>query len=162
MPFVNQSIIGVDLNNTSSTQLHALGSIVSGSGASEWVYVQASVSLTSYTMVGISNAYAMARASATDIGVGLQLAVAQTAFLSEQFGWVAIRGNSLGVMVTGTASLATGNNEICLNPTGLLSMISLGSASVAGISFVSGIETGGATVVGCLLSYPHRKGVLIV
>ena len=98
------SVIGVDLDNTSTTQLFALGTHVNGNNNSEWVYVQASTSVTAYKVCAFNNAYAMGMASATDVLNGLQLGVAQTAFASAAFGFIAIRGNSLGVMTTGSAT----------------------------------------------------------
>ena len=154
---VVQSTIGVDLDNTSTTQLFALGTHVNGNNTSEWVYVQASTSVTCYKMVGISNAYAMGMASAFDLLSGLQLGVAQTAFAAAAFGWVAIRGNSLGVMVTGSCTTTAQGIFLASSSmsTGMLGQSASGSGTVAGISFVSVNQTATATVQGALLSWPR-------
>lgn len=151
------STIGVDLDNTSTTQLFALGTHVLGTNASEWVYVQAATSVTAYKVVAFNNAYTCGMASATDVLNGLQLGVAQTAFAASAYGWVAIRGNSLGVMTTGSATGTAQGIFLAASgtPTGTLSNVASASGTVAGISFVSVAQTATATVTGALLSWPR-------
>ena len=153
----NSSIIGVDLDNTSTTQLFALGTHCLGNNNSEWVYVQASTSVTAYKMVAFNNVYAMGMASGTDLIMGNQIGVAQTVFLAAAYGWVAIRGNSLGVMVTGSCTLTAQGIYLASSsmPTGMLGQSASGSGTMAGISFVSVNQTSTATVQGALLSWPR-------
>lgn len=157
MANATQSMIGVDLDNTGTTQLFALGTHVLGTNNSEWVYVQASTSVTAYKMVAFNNAYAMGMASAADLLMGLQIGVAQTAFAAAAFGWVAIRGNSLGVMTTGSATTTAVGLYLASSAmsTGMLGQSASASGTVAGISLVSVNQTATATVQGALLSWPR-------
>ena len=156
MPYATSSKVGADLNNTSTTQLFALGEKVQGSGASEWVYVVANNTISAYKMVAMSNAFSCGGARGMDLLSGLQLGVAQTTFASGEYGWVAIRGNSLGVL--GSGSSTTTAQGIYLHGTGLVDNQASGSGTLAGISIVSVAQTAGVTVTGMLLSYPRGKG----
>lgn len=154
MTISNSSIIGVDLDSTSTTQLFALGTHVQGSNNSEWVYVQiGATAVTAYKAVAFNNAYTCGMASVTDLLNGLQIGVAQTAMATGSFGWVAIRGNSLGVL--GSSSVTATAQGIFLHGTGLVDNAVSASGTLAGISFVSVAQTAGVTVSGCLLSWPR-------
>ena len=148
------SIIGVDLDNTSTTQLFALGTHVLGSGNTEWVYVQiGATAVTAYKAVAFNNAYTCGMASVTDLLNGLQIGVAQTAMATSAYGWVAIRGNTLGVLGSTSATLAP--QGIFLHGTGLVDNQVSASGTLAGIAFVSVAQTAGVTVSGMLLSWPR-------
>src|SRR4051812_44891969 len=101
--FVQQSTIGVDLNNGGSTQLFALGTHILGNNGSEWVYVQANTSIVGNTMVVYnSGTFTCPMASIGDAILGGRIATAQTSISSQAYGWVAIRGIGLSVGIIGT------------------------------------------------------------
>ena len=153
------SVIGVDLDNASSTQLFALGTHVMGTNNSEWVYVQVGTSTVSaYKVVAFTGTFSVAgHASTTDLLNGLQLGVAQTAMATSSFGWVAIRGIGLGVMTTNSATATAQGIFLAASSatTGVLSNFTSASGTVAGISFVSVAQTATMTVTGCTLTWPR-------
>src|SRR3990167_8960265 len=128
------SIIGVDLDNTSTTQLFALGTHVLGSNNSEWVYVIIGpTAVTADKMVAFTNAYTCAMASVADMQTnGLQLGVAQTAMATGAYGWVAIRGNSIGVLGSGSSTLVP--QGVFLHGTGLVDNQASASGTLAGVA----------------------------
>ena len=154
MANVVQSIIGVDLDNTSTTQLFALGTHVNGTNNSEWVYVQiGATAVTAYKVVAFNNAYTCGMASGADVLAGLELGVAQTAMATGAYGWVPVRGNSLGVLGSGSSTLVA--QGIYLHGTGLMDNQVSGSVTIAGVAFVSVAQTAGVTVSGMLWNWPH-------
>lgn len=148
--FVQQSTVGVDLNNASSTQLFALGTHAYGTNNSEWVYVQANTSIVGNTMVVFnSGTFTAAMASVGDSILGGQIASAQTSISSQAFGWVAIRGIGLSIGVLGTT---TAGSTLYLggagggSGTGLLTSNVSASGTVVGISQISSTQS--ATAAG--------------
>ena len=154
---VNQSTIGVDLNNTSTTALFALGQVVKGSNNSEWVYVQAATSVTAYKFVAYNATFTCGMASGGDLIGGIaELAVAQNAFAAADYGWVCRRGDRVGVMCTGSVSVA---NQLFLaassTPTGICSISASASGTIYGVSLVTVVDTANATVHSAILSWPR-------
>ena len=104
--FVTSSMIGVDLQNASTTQQFALGTKVFGSNNSEWEYILASGSIatgvfvqcyTSGTAGPITTALLVYNSQGLDIGV------AQFTISAGSYGFVAKRGNSLYALVSGSS-----------------------------------------------------------
>ena len=154
---VNQSTIGVDLNNTSTTQLFALGTKVFGTQNSEWVYVQAATSVTAYKMVYVNGTFTVGMASGGDLISGLgQIAVAQNAFAASEYGWVCFRADRVGLMCTGSVSV---NNQLFLaassTPTGICSISASASGTIVGVSLVTVVDTANATVHSAVLTWPR-------
>lgn len=139
--FIQQSMVGVDLNNQSTTQLFALGTHALGTSNSEWVYVQANTSIVGLAAVAFNNNFTCAMASGLDVVNGLQLGVAQTSISSQAFGWVAIRGDGLTCLATGSVSL------------GQATCISIGgSATPTGVIFLNTTNSISCTVAGFQLA----------
>ena len=165
--YATSSQIGVDLNNTGQTQLFALGTRVAGTTNSEWVYAYTTTVVTAYKCVAIGAGGTMGMASGTDVIAGLQLAFAQTSFAAGDYGWVAIRGDSLGVMTTGqaTVTLAIANGQICVAAsgasTGCVSNVCTSSGTISGVAFTSAASTAGATVTGAIITWPRAQGGLM-
>lgn len=156
--YATSSQVGVDLANPGSTQLFALGTRVTGSNDSVWVYCQASTSVTCYKVVAVSTAGAMGMASGADVLGGLALGVAQTVFTSAQFGWVPLYGGPFGIMTTGSCSV--GNAVYVASSsmsTGMSSISASGSCTMLGIHLVSVVDTANATVANCVISFPQAK-----
>ena len=154
---VTQSTIGIDLNNTSTTQLFALGTKAFGTNNSEWVYVQAATSITAYKCVAFNGLFTCGMASGGDLIGGIaEMAVAQNAFAASDFGWVCRRGDRVGVMCTGSVSVA---NQLFMagssTPTGICSISASGSNTIYGISLVTVVDTANATVHSAIVSWPR-------
>lgn len=131
--FVQSSTVGVDLNNQSTTALFAVGTHCFGTSDTEWVYIQANTSIIGQSMVAYNTAFTGSMASGLDVVNGLPLACAQTSISSQAFGWVAVRGVNLSILVTGTASVGAGTSQVALGAsaitTGVLDLASVGTAS---------------------------------
>lgn len=142
--FIQQSTVGVDLNNGSSTQLFALGTHVLGSNGTEWVYVQAETSIEGNRCVVFSSAgYTCGMASVGDSILGGQIATAQTSISASAFGWVAIRGVGLSIKVLGTT---TAGSTLYLGGAGGGSGTGMLTSNVSASGTVNGISQVGSTV----------------
>ncbi len=161
--FTTSSVVGVDLNNTGTTQLYALGTRVAGTQNSEWVYAYTTTAVTAYKCVAVQAGGTMGMASGADVIAGYQLAFAQTSFAAGDYGWVAIRGEGLGVMTTGqaTVTLAIANGQICVAAsgasTGMVSNVATASGTISGVAFTSAQTTAGATVTGAIITWPRAQ-----
>lgn len=154
-------MVGVDLNNQSTTQLFALGTHVLGTQNSEWVYINAATSVSGLSAVAINAAGTGGMASGGDLTAGRQLALAQTSISAQAFGWVAIRGLGLTVATTGSSS-ATSSVFLAASgtPTGTLSSAATGSGTLAGVSFTDvANQTATATFTTCNLTWPRGAAV---
>lgn len=137
--YATGSQIGVDLNNSGSTQLFALGTHFLGSNDTEWVYVQANTSINGLTAVAYNATFTAGMASGGDLTtLGNKFGTAQTSISSQAFGWICVRGLGLTIQQTGTSSTL---GVVCLAasgvPTGVLSNQITASNTLAGISLVA-------------------------
>ena len=107
--FITDTRIGIDISNVGSNSNYGANASYHGAGGSEWVYVQSAAAINQGAMVAIDGS-GVAR---TVTGAGISTAsstltqrygFAQTAFLSSQWGFVAVRGSKVLVRVQGTVS----------------------------------------------------------
>lgn len=113
--FVNTSTIGVNLqgNSDGATALFGVGNHVLGNMGSEWMYVNAGAALTTGQLLCISLSMTAFPATQTLVsGTAAQaggpfntLAFAQGAFAASDYGWVALRGDSLNVNLSSSSTL---------------------------------------------------------
>ena len=154
--YVNQSMVGVDLNSGNATALFAVGTHVLGNNGTEWVYVQAGTSIVGLSVVAYNSAtFTCSMASSGDAGNGMQVAVAQTSISAQAYGWVAIRGVGLTVLQTGTVSVAAtwyiGGSAG--GGTGILSSQISASGTVLGVNVFPLTATGSTATV--TLTWPR-------
>lgn len=155
MAFVTSSMLGVDLNNASTTQLFALNTPCLGSDRSEWQYVYATAALTTGMIVNI---FAGGTAIALTTGIlggapttatgPLDLGVVQFPISSTQYGFVAKRGSNLQVLVSGTCPVGLAAGYAFGAAGGVLVTAGLAVASTAlgFFPYTSGaVANGGAT-----------------
>mgnify|MGYP001597480439 CR=1 FL=1 len=104
---VNSSMIGVNLQGVSdgATALFGVGQHCLGDDSAEWVYVMAQAAFTTGMLVAVNATYSAKTCTATDAFAGQQLAFAQGAWASSDFGWVALRGNGLNVALSTVCTL---------------------------------------------------------
>lgn len=137
MPFYqNGSLIGVDLNNTSTTAQFTLGQRVSGSQDTMWVYVQMNGAATT-GMICTMNTGPTATPAITAAALtaeNAQIGFAQTAFASGDYGWLCYHGNNVYIRVSGTTSLSgvlyVATTSGCLHTTSA-------SSTLAGVAMIS-------------------------
>jgi hypothetical protein len=158
--YANSPNIGVDLNNQSATALFALGTHVLGTQDTEWVYLQANVSISARTMIAFTVNGSAGMASGADIIAGSQLATAQTTVSTSSYFWAAIRGIGLTVLTTGNATTTAQGIFLAASgtPTGCLSNVASASGSVAGIAFTDSTnQTATSTYTVATLSWPRGR-----
>ena len=117
MSFSTSSILGVDLNNASTTQLFTLNQKVTGNDSTEWQYVYATAALATGQFVAINTggtANIFTGVSAlTGAGVlgttgNLDIGVAQFTVAAGSYAFIAKRGFNLYVACSGTILPNTG------------------------------------------------------
>ena len=163
MPFyTTSSLVGVDFNTTSTTQLFALGTKAPGSSGTEFVYCRAGSAITAFKACIINGNYTVAMASAGDllgtVTVG-RLGFPQTTFAADEYGWVPING-LLYVMMTASVTLTVSGVPMAIGAsavsTGMM-IQSSASGTVSGVTpvaFGSGGQTATATAMQCIMSWP--------
>lgn len=107
MPFyANQSMVGVDLNNTSATAQFTLGQRVSGSQDTMFVYVQMNGAATTGMLCTINTGSTATPAitSAGQAAPNALIGFAQSAFADTEYGWLCYHGNNVYIRVSGTTS----------------------------------------------------------
>ena len=165
--YSNSSLVGVDLNNSSTTQLFALGTILSGSDGSIWQYVQAASTVSAYSVVviGVSGSVQMMdqRAQA-DATAAWQLGVAQTTFAPSAYGWVPVHGvgglnGPFKVKVSG--SVSTGLMLYFGSGSGNVTISATTSATVAGIAVQTVMDTASTAVTAapCIITWPKSRTI---
>lgn len=166
MAFYSRSgLLGVDLNVTTTGQMHQLGSMVEGSDGTLWQYVQAVSAVSAYAVVAIGQSTAsssgiMAMASVADAVAGYQLAVSQQAFAASEYGWVPIRGTGgqdTQMRVLCSSTMSAGNALYIGTKTGSVSIQASSSATVKGIMVygASGADEATVTSLPCIVSWPR-------
>ena len=108
MAFATSSVLGVDLNNSSTTALFTLNQRVLGDNNSEWVYVIATGTITTGKFVSIQAAGTAIAPSTgqlmapTGVAGGGEIGCIQCQALQGEYAWVATRGHNMIIACTGT------------------------------------------------------------
>ena len=164
MPFATSSMIGVDLNNPSSTALFGLGTKVTGSDNSEWEYVIATGTLTTGMLcwvntAGTAQCFGTGQLNALQTG-GADIGVAQFTLTQGQYGFVAKRGTNLYILCSGTVpgGAAVGiAGAGAQGSTGALTTAGLVAAgfTAAGIFITTSASTAGLSVATGIVTWPR-------
>lgn len=166
MATVNSSVIGVNLGNSDgATALFKATQHVLGDSSSEWIYVQANVALTTGMMVAVSGTLAfpcsLGNALNPLLATALPLAFAQGNFAAADYGWVAMRGSPLVVLLSTSSTLGAplyvgGSNA------GSLSSAVANSGTMAGIAFITVSATTSYNAVNsAYISWPRTSAAAI-
>lgn len=99
MAYVTSGLVGVDLTKlTEGTTTNgegaefALGTRVTGTDGSHWVYVQAGAAITQYYAVAIDENFQAVALTKALADAGHQVGFAQVAFADNDMGWVCVHG----------------------------------------------------------------------
>src|SRR3990167_10563898 len=145
--FQTGSAIGVNLGNSDgATAKFALGTRVSGSNDTEWVYVRANVALTTGHVLKVNTSFSAALSNGSLLGK--ELAFAQGTFSASDYGFVAKRGVAIYAKFT---AAATAGVQLYLNNPG--SGVLRQTAATATLKGVSLITTQTAATRRALLVY---------
>ena len=95
--FATSGVLSANLGEVDTTARHRVGEVVKGNNASEWVYVYSSGVIAQYALVAIEIGGTATPATHANTRAGNSLGLAQVAFATAEYGWVATEGNSLRV-----------------------------------------------------------------
>jgi hypothetical protein len=154
MPTYISPLAGARLNTPESGQRHTLGTQASSQDGTVFQYVQANGAISASDVVTISQAGQCERATIANAMAGQQLAVAQAAFADDDFGWVAVKGNPLTVNVSATATL---NVAIYIGTTSGHISTTAGSATLAGVAFLTANTSTAVAAFNCTVSWPRLR-----
>lgn len=153
---VTTSLLGVNLTDTPTSNVTGLelGTTVSAANNQEYTYVVAGSAITVDYWVGIDedfNAYPLTKAMADD---GWIIGVAQVAFASGDYGWVATKGaNLLGRLA---AACAADVSLYTTGTAGVLDDASTGQTKIDGVVAV-GASTAAASNREVMLTWPRSS-----
>jgi hypothetical protein len=153
MPYIQSSTVaGARLDTPEATQRFALGTRVTASDSTVWVYVQASGAISAGDTVSITSAYQATRATVATAMAGQALAFAQAAFADDDYGWVPVAGNPLTVLVSATSTLNVplyiGTTSGHLSTTG-------SSATVAGLALLTANTSTAVASFSAIVTWPR-------
>ncbi len=152
MAFPTSTMIGVSFALHDDTAKFKVGTVCKGSDGSEWVYVEASNTVSASHWVAIDeNHLAVAGTSAlADVMHGI--GIAPVAFLSSDYGWVQVEGIATAAF-DGTASADI--NLYTSATAGQFSDITSGS-KIEGITLVTAVSTQNQTAT-VIMRNVHRN-----
>lgn len=161
--YATSSMIGVDLQNASTTQLFALNTKVLGTNDSEWHYVIATATLaTGQFVVILANGTAAISTTSILEGAGadgttgmLDIGCAQFPISAGQYGFVAKKGNNMYMRCSGT--VPPGPVSIVESGTLVSSLISDDGMTAAGVMIYASASTAGVSVTSGMLAYPRPR-----
>jgi hypothetical protein len=134
-------LLGVRLTDTSTTQRHELGTVVTGIDGVRYRYVEAAEAIVQYDVVDHDAAFAVSITDANDFAFG----VAQVAIASGSFGWIAIEG----VVTAAVAGSLAAQAELARDCTagGHLNIVTAGDGAEVPFALALTGESGGTATV---------------
>lgn len=147
-----------DYNETSSTILYGkgfgLGDSSTDQNGAEWRYVQASAAITQYDTVWVNETYDAAPITKALAGTTGQVASAQVAFASGDYGWVQVANGAVTLRVA--ASSTADSNLWTSDTAGVLTSTAATASHYPIFGFVgaSAGSGGGVTAVAGYMAYP--------
>lgn len=152
--YVNQSMIGVDLNNPNAASSFALLTRVNGSADSAWVYVYMSGACSAGAAVVISATGTAAMATiALAMAPANEIAFAQNAFSAADYGWVCNKG--MGVSVEMSATSAAVTTALYVGTVAGHLSTTVGSATVFGVQVPGSSATAAVYTATGTVSWPR-------
>lgn len=165
MATITSSLIGANLNSSDATALFALGTVVNTTDGGVYQYVEATSTLITGALVLIKptgTGKVLTTAQLTGGSQGQLIAVAQAQINQSEFGWVAMRGQNLYILCTGTVTaLASGGAAFSTNSGRLQNAAACGVGSTAfGIWVTTSASVAAASVARATLTFPHSTQVI--
>lgn len=149
------TMIGVDLTDTPTTASFTLGTKVTTEDGQVYTYVKASAAIAQYDWVGIDEDFQAAPLTKAMADDGWFVGVAQVAFASADYGWVATQGANL----TGK-TLASCAADVALYTSataGALDDTSASQTKIDGVVRVTATTTATAAAREVLLTFPRSS-----
>lgn len=150
----NQSMVGVDLNNTNTAAQFALLTRVAGSSDSQWVYVYMSGACSAGAAVVVSGTGTAAMATiALAMAPANEIAFAQSAFTAADYGWVCRSGQAVSVGMSATTAAVT--TALYVGTVAGHLSTTVGSATVFGVQVPGSSATAIAYTATGTVSWPR-------
>jgi hypothetical protein len=146
MATITSSLIGVDLNNYSTTAQFTLGTMVNGTDGSLFEYVFAASAISTYNAVIIDENELASNATTTNAAFTKRIGVAQISIAISCYGWV----QRSGKMIVNVAQACQDFVALFTTSTpGVLDDATISEALVLGLNLVSSTSTASAlTAIG--------------
>lgn len=163
MTYATDGTLGVDLDATTAgtttdgeDAVFPLGMIVTAPDGQEYMYVQAGSAITQYHTVSIDENYQAVPITTTLNNAGYRVGFAQVAFSDNDFGWVALRGSNISILVA-----ASCNADVPLFATATAGVLDDAGATttdkITGVVAIAGSTTGTAKAVEVLATWPQAN-----
>lgn len=153
---VTSAVAGVDFYNTKTDAQFAVGTEVTGSNGTEWVYVQASGAITQYHAVAVDESFQAASLTKALADVNHTIAFAQAAFADNEYGWVCKRaGGSEKVLVK--ASCAADGPLYTSASAGVLDDASASQTLIDGVCVVTTATASGTQAEVVIATNPYVR-----
>lgn len=159
MAYVTSGQLGINLARTSAGTTtdgegaeFKLGTRVTGTDGSHWVYVQAGAAITQYSWVAIDENFQAVMGTKALADVGHQVGFAQVAFSDNDFGWVCVHGPG-NITVRVLASCAADVQLYTSGTAGALDDTSASQTLIRGVVLVAA-ATNTASDRECIAVYP--------
>lgn len=148
----NSSLIGANLSGSASdaTALFARGTRATGTGDSVWEYVEATATFVTGEIVlcGVNGtAKTLISSLLTAYTEGYDIGFSQGIINQGEFGWVAKRGHSLYVLVTGTLTAGSDNGVALGANSGRLVAGTAGGNTLFGVWLTESVSASGVRSV---------------
>lgn len=159
MAYATDGTVGVDFSTTTAgtttdgeNALFSLGTRVTGTDGTSWVYVQASAAITQYDAVAITENFQATPLTKALADAGHMVGFAQVAFSDNDLGWVAVNGTNITCRVAGSCAAdvqlyTTGN-------AGILDDTSASQTLIRGVVAVTANSTSAASTSEVIATYP--------
>jgi hypothetical protein len=161
--FAISGSLGVKLTETHTTAQFAPGTTVKGNNGSEWMYVQAPAAavLAQYDCVAIEASCTATKVTHALARAGNTIGVAQVAFATAEYGWVAINGHSLRVNTL--AAEGVGVTLYTTDTAGALAdaTASGSAATIFGLTLVATASGTTASNAACIMQNPVVRKTIV-
>ena len=156
MAYATDGTIGPNVALTHTTAQFKVGTRVTGTDGTSFVYCSAAEAITQYAGVAITSGWAASQITPTNCALARTIGVAQVAVASGSFFWCAIDGANLLALVDGTGDVNPGQTLTVSNiAAGLFAINSVSSQQVmAGLRSNQTVSTTTATCE-VVLNHPH-------
>ena len=155
------SLIGANLSGASSdaTALFALGTPASGTGDSEWEYVECTATFVTgeIVLVGVNGtAKTLISSLLTAYTEGYDIGFSQGVLNQSEFGWVLKRGQGFYVLVTGTLTAGSDNGVALGANSGRLVAGTAGGNTLFGVWLTESVSASGVrSVAKAVMQWPR-------
>ena len=157
MAFITSGTVGLNLTTVDSTQRVELGKRVTATDGQQYVYVKAAEAITQYMFVAIDEDFNASKVTKALADAGYEIGVAQTAFASADYGFVATKGSNLTGRVLGSCVA-----DVALYTSGTAGVLDDSSTSqtkIDGVVLVATNTTATAANLEILATWPTSDAI---